>query len=156
MKENSDDVEVVEYTVRAPCRACGRLYVWPKGSKAPGGIGPCCQSGLWDEGAGRAVDIQPGHPGLSVPTAADDFAPSSDSVVENLQDVLCEGCRDRLAAGRLVPPGTPLCVPCADEVIEHWLAWLDDPGHEWWPSDDPFGSARRPVRDWRAMGGITP
>jgi hypothetical protein len=138
--------EVVEYTVRAPCRSCGGLYVWPKGSTAPGGVGPCCQPPLFDGGEGRAlepaaeerVDDEPERP------------PSRDLGHLGLDDVLCEGCRSRPADGRLTP-GSALCVGCAEESVEHWLAWLEDPSHEWWPTDDVFGSARYPVRGWREM-----
>lgn len=33
------------------CRWCGRRYVWPKGGRRPGGVGPCCQPSLFDRSA---------------------------------------------------------------------------------------------------------
>ena len=155
MKPNADDVDVPQLTPRAPCRACGRPYSWPKGSKAPGGIGPCCQPTL-DEGASEGgapvvslpanVRSDEGVP-AGVPPSEDEVAPARDLGHLGLDDVLCVGCRDRAADGRL--DGVPLCAGCADETVEHWLAWLDDPSHDWWPSDDPFASARYPISGWR-------
>ena len=148
MKPNADDVPIVQYTVRAPCRACGRPYVWPKGSKAPGGIGPCCQAPLDGvaEGSPDALESDLGER-ADDPSATPPTGPPLDAGHLGLADVLCAGCRRRPADGRL--DGAPLCVGCADETIDHWLAWLDDPSHDWWPSDDPFGSARHPVAGWR-------
>lgn len=147
MKENADDVPVVEFTVRAPCKACGRLYVWPKGSKAPGGIGPCCQPTL-----DGTLEPPPAPEPADVEVFDDEDVPSApprDLGHLGLEGVLCSGCRYRDAVGRLYPPGVPVCDFCADEAIEHWVAWSEDPSHDWWPSDDPFGSARHPIEGWR-------
>lgn len=152
MKDNPDEVEVVEYTVRAPCRSCGRLYVWPKGSRAPGGIGPCCQLSLLDDVRLGIRDLGDDDEASPEDTTPPD-TPPRDLGHLGLQDVLCEGCRTRPADGRLTP-GVALCVGCADETVEHWLAWVADSRHDWWPSDDPFGSARHPVHEWRATEPI--
>ena len=150
MKGNADDVAVPELTLRAPCRACGKPYKWPKGSKAPGGIGPCCQVQL-DGAEGGAPAVTVGVP-VDVPPSEDEVAPPRELGHLGLDDVLCAGCRDRAAEGRL--DGVPLCVPCTEEAVEHWLAWLDDPSHDWWPSDDPFSSARYPISGWRGSSPV--
>lgn len=158
---------VVTYTVRAPCRLCGRRYQLPKGAKPmPAGVGPCCQPDLFDgahmitatvdSSAPVSTGAAHGGGGDSPPPPRTGFGFRDQTVLPdvhddllNLRDVLCEGCRERPADGRLSPGGIPLCVSCADESFEHWRAWLEDPSHDWWPSDDPFGSCRHPVAGWR-------
>lgn len=146
LERDNTDAPAVVYTTRVPCRSCGRSYALPKGTASPpAGIGPCCQLSLT------------AYPFLLAPIGVVELvdvelerAPARDIRWLGLDDVLCEACRERMADGRLTP-GVPLCVACADETLEHWLAWLIDPSHDWWPDDDPFGSARYPVKGRRDM-----
>lgn len=144
--------DVVEYTVRVPCAVCGRPYALPKGQRRPpAGIGPCCQPPLDVALEGRVRELLE-EPEPTLELDVDEPPPARELGLHGLVDVLCEGCRGRLADGRLSPPGAALCLDCAVEVVEHWLAWLDNPQHGWWPSDDPFGSARYPVAGWHETG----
>lgn len=141
-------VEVVVYSTRVPCRQCGRSYALPKFTASPpAGVGPCCQPMLF-----AAVPYLLAPVGTLAPPAEVEFEErvALDLGWLGLDDVLCEGCRERLADGRLTP-GVALCLACAEETVEHWLAGLESPYHSWDPSDDPFGSCRYPVREWRAM-----
>jgi hypothetical protein len=45
--EDEVNVTVREYTVRV-CKLCHRRYVYPRGSRMPGAIGPCCQWSLFE------------------------------------------------------------------------------------------------------------
>lgn len=38
--------EQVREVTKRTCRLCGKPYVWPKGSRRPGAVGPCCQPTL--------------------------------------------------------------------------------------------------------------
>lgn len=137
--------EVIAYSVRVPCRSCGRPYALPRGAApAPSGFGPCCQPELFEQ-RGRILDL-PVELELELVDDERERPPTPDPL-----DVLCAGCRDRRAAGVLSPPGVALCVDCADELLEHWLAWLVDPSHEWWPGEDVFGSCRVVVEGWRSV-----
>lgn len=140
-------VEVVVYSTRVPCRQCGRSYALPKFTASPpAGVGPCCQPMLF---AATPYLLAPANVVALVDVELEE-RPARELGWLGLDDVLCEGCRERLADGRLTP-GVALCLGCAEETVEHWLAWLAEPSHDWWPSDDIWGSARYPVREWRAM-----
>lgn len=143
-RDNTTSVGVV-FSTRVPCRQCGGSYALPKGtSSAPSLIGPCCQPMLW---AATPYLIAPAGV-VALPDLELELEPARELGWLGLVDVLCEGCRVAPADGRLTP-GAALCLRCAEEAVEHWLAWLVDPSHDWWPSDDPFGSARHPVAGWR-------
>ena len=138
---------VVTFTTRVPCRSCGRSYALPRGvGSPPAGMGPCCQPMLF-----AAVPYLLAPPAVELAEGVElEERPARDLGWFGLDDVLCEACRLRLAQGRLTP-GVALCLECAEETVEHWLAGLVDPYHSWDPTDNPFGSARYPVREWRMM-----
>lgn len=145
-RDNTSSAGVV-FTTRVPCRQCGRSYALPKFTASPpAGMGPCCQPTLF-----AAIPYLLAPPATVVEVDVElEERPARDLGWLGLDDVLCEACRERNADGRLTP-GVPLCIGCADETVEHWLAWLISPAHDWWPDDDPFGSARYPVKGWREV-----
>lgn len=126
--------EVVEYTVRVPCKACGRRYVWPKGSSAPNGIGPCCQPTLDDAISGEVMPHEPVPATVQHMTVAAPEEPSQAPPAlpgHALSDVLCVMRCMRLADGwtsdGFNEPGLALCLGCAVQLADREAALDEDP-----------------------------